>query len=81
MSALATYNPLKCIWIPGAEISDPCGIIVVVGPNSSGKTLFLRDIERFLLTGKHEFVVCEGISPQKPGDFQSFVDELVASNY
>ena len=81
MSVLAKYNPLKSIWLPGAEITDPQGIIVVVGPNSSGKTLFLRDIENYLLTGTPSFVVCQGLAPQKPADFQSFVDELIARNY
>jgi ABC-type cobalamin/Fe3+-siderophores transport system ATPase subunit len=81
MSILATYNPLKTVWIPGAEIADPQGIVVVVGPNSSGKTLFLRDIEGFLLTGQQGFVVCESIAPQRPSDYQGFVDELIAKNY
>ena len=81
MSVLAQYNPLKTLWIPGAEIAEPQGIIVVVGPNSSGKTLFLRDIETYLLTGISTFVVCQGIAPQRPNDYQSFVDELIARNY
>src|SRR5262245_21516278 len=81
MSALAKYNPLKAVWLPGAEIREPRGIVVVVGPNSSGKTLFLRDVENYLLTGTQGFVVCQGIEPQKPDDYQAFVDELLARNY
>lgn len=81
MSALAKYNPLKSVWIPGAEIPRPQGIIVVVGPNSSGKTLFLRDIEKYLLTGTQGFVVCQSIAPDKPSDYQGFVAELIARNY
>lgn len=81
MSILSEYNPLKTLWLPGAEIADPKGIIVVVGPNSSGKTLFLRDVEKYLATGKQEFVVCQDMAPQKPSDFQRFVDELIEKHY
>jgi type II secretory pathway predicted ATPase ExeA len=81
MSALAKYNPLKALWLPGAEIGDPQGVIVVVGPNSSGKTLFLRDIENYLLTGTQAVIVCKGLTPQKPANYQEFVDELIAKNY
>jgi hypothetical protein len=81
MSVLSAYNPLKTVWIPGAEITQPKGIIVVVGPNSSGKTLFLRDMEKYLLTGTQGFVVCQALAPQRPADYQALVDELLAKNY
>ena len=81
MSVLSAYNPLKTIWLPGAEVTQPKGIIVVVGPNSSGKTLFLRDIEKYLLTGTHGFVVCQAIAPQRPANYQGMIDELLAKNY
>jgi hypothetical protein len=81
MSILSTYNPLKTIWLPGAEITEPRGIIVVVGPNSSGKTLFLRDVEKYLLTGTQGFVVCQTLAAQRPADYQGLIDELIAKNY
>ena len=81
MSVLSTYNPLKMIWLPGAEIAQPKGIIVIVGPNSSGKTLFLRDIEKYLLTGTPNFIVCQSLAAQRPDNYQSLVDELIAKNY
>ena len=81
MSVLAAYNPLKTIWLPGAELTQPKGIIVVVGPNSSGKTLFLRDIEKYLLTGTQGFVICQALAPQRPADYQGLIDELLAKNY
>lgn len=81
MSEFAKYNPLKTIWIPGAEIADPKGIVVVVGPNSSGKTLLLRDIENYLRKGLPNFVVCQGIAADKPTDCSAFLEELVARNY
>jgi hypothetical protein len=81
MSALSSYNPLKTLWIPGAEITEPSGIIVIVGPNSSGKTLLLRDILNYLLTGTPKFIVCQGIKPQRPVDYQPFIDELIERHY
>lgn len=80
MSALSDYNPLKAIWLPEAEIEGPRGIIVIVGPNSSGKTLFLQDIEKYLLTGVPTFIVCQGIASQRPANYKAFVDELLAKN-
>src|SRR5690606_20389571 len=65
----------------GAEIANPQGVIVVVGPNSSGKTLFLKDIENYLLTGKSGWVVCEGLAATRPEAFRPFVEELIARNY
>ena len=81
MSALTEYNPLKSITVPGAEISDPEGLIVVIGPNSSGKTLFLKDIERYLTTGKPELIVCQSITPQKPVDSDALIRDLVHRRY
>jgi hypothetical protein len=81
MSAIAKYNPLKNISMPGAEVVDPKGIVVVVGPNSSGKTHFLRDIEHFLLTGMQRSIVCTRIDAQKPTYHQDFINELVEANY
>jgi hypothetical protein len=81
MSLISDYNPLKSIWIPGAEIAKPEGIIVVVGPNSSGKTLFLKDIENYILTGKTDRVVCEGFTANRPAQFKPFVDELIERRY
>src|SRR5262245_35016614 len=81
MSVFSSYNPLKTIWLPGTEIAEPKGIIVVVGPNSSGKTLFLRDIERYLLTGTSNFIVCQSLAVQRPDNYQGLVDELIAKNY
>jgi hypothetical protein len=81
MSTLSQYNPLKTIWVSGAEITAPKGIIVIVGPNSSGKTLFLRDIQQYLLTGIPNFIVCQDIAPQRPDNYQELIDDLIAKNY
>lgn len=81
MSLISDYNPLKSISLPGADITKPEGIIVVVGPNSSGKTLFLRDIESYLLTGQSGFVVCKSLAAIRPAKFKEFIDELIEHHY
>lgn len=79
--SLASYNPLKQVSLPGAQISNPTGIVVVVGPNSSGKSLFLNDVEKFLLSGKKDFVVCTDIIPTRPTNRDEFIADLIAKNY
>src|SRR5262245_10368739 len=81
MSLLSEYNPLKHIQLRGAALSDPEGIIVVVGPNSSGKTLFLRDIENYLSTGLAKFIVCSAMTLRKPTDPGAFVQDLIHNGY
>jgi hypothetical protein len=82
MSAFAEYNPLSVIDLHGTTLSTPKGLIVVVGPNSSGKTLFLKDIESYLLTGQSkQYVVCKSIRPNKPINLKPFFDALVSQRY
>lgn len=81
MSFISDYNPLKSISIPGAELTRPEGIIIGVGPNSSGKTFFLRDVENYLLTGQCGFVVCNSLTANRPAKFKEFVDELIENHY
>lgn len=79
MSRLSEYNPLGVVTIAGVRIERPSGVIAIVGPNSSGKTLFLRGVDHFLHTGKLNPVVCEGIEPAAPDDFGRLFDDLLES--
>ena len=51
MSNLVDYNPLKSIAIPNVGRVQPLDLVVVIGPNSSGKTQMLKDIQGRLLGG------------------------------
>ena len=80
MSKVEQYNPLESLAIGGTEIV-PSGLIVVVGPNSSGKTLLLRDIEKFLLVGRPGGVVCTDVTTKPPDDLVDFVRSLEDGNH
>lgn len=77
MSKLADYNPIKSIKIANVELSAPRGVIVVVGPNSSGKTLCLEDIEAKLTTGHSGGIVSREMVVQGPANIDTFVDDLL----
>lgn len=78
MSALADYNPIKSLELPGGTVLDkPKGLIVVVGPNSSGKTLLLKDIEAYFRSGLPAFKVLRAITPATPLNLDQFLSDLV----
>ena len=81
MTTLSNYNPIRSIVVPGDELLKVEGIVVIVGPNSSGKTLFLQDIEKFLCKGEVNFIVCNSIVPQIPDDIGVLFQDLVALNF
>lgn len=80
MSSLSSYNPLELIVLPGATLQKPSGLILVIGPNSSGKTLFLQDIQNYLLNGKRKTIVCSDIQGRSPENCEQFLEDLIAIN-
>lgn len=82
MKSLSEYRPIKQIVLPPDVLLDnPHGLILVVGPNSSGKTRFLRDIESYFRTGELGHVVCRSITGEVPKVPQEFVQCLVDRKY
>src|SRR5262245_38783780 len=82
MTTLANYNPLKMIKVADLEIEQPRGCIVVVGPNSSGKTLFLKDIVRYLSTGQLQGNnVCTSAAATRPPDHNAIWNDLHAKGH
>jgi energy-coupling factor transporter ATP-binding protein EcfA2 len=82
MSTLADYNPLAQIVLPNNLSISPRGLIVLVGPNSSGKTQFLTDIASHLAGHTtRRSVVCSSITSQAPSDPAAFLNDLIKRRY
>jgi AAA domain, putative AbiEii toxin, Type IV TA system len=77
MERLTDFKPLAQLSLP--DIGDVAcrGLILLVGPNSSGKTQLLRDISRELSGQVRQgFVVARGLDVARPPNFRAFVDCL-----
>ncbi len=69
--------PIHTIDIPGVPGLEMRGLIVVVGPTSSGKTQFLCDINETLCGRHRELVVASGVTFRKPPPFDEYFDFLI----
>jgi len=78
MENLFNLNPLKSIAIPNIGTLVPRGLIVVIGPNSCGKTQFLKDIQRRMMgIGlSQRTVVCDDIALKRPPANKEFLEIL-----
>lgn len=72
------YHPLKRISVPKAGSIASRGLVVVIGPNSSGKTQILKDIYRKVCGMGQRLVVCDDIELEKPPPFKQFLEWQVA---
>ena len=79
MTQLVHLNPLQSIAVPNVGRVQPHGLVVVIGPNSSGKTQMLKDIQARLLGQPRKLVVCEDIVLQRPPDLNPLLDLLYQS--
>lgn len=61
MQSLTEYKPIASLSIPGIPIFQPSGLIAIVGPNSSGKTRLLRDIDNYMNGSLESLVVATDI--------------------
>lgn len=80
MERLTDFNPLKQLALPGLGDLDCSGLVLVVGPNSAGKSQLLRDVFHSLSGDARDLVVATSIELDKP-DYDSFVSCLEAEGY
>ena len=80
MKQLNDFKPLQEVLLPDLGAIDSAGLIDVIGPNSSGKTQLLRDLEQRLAGTPRNLVVAERISIQKP-ELKPLLDCLEAEGY
>src|SRR6266571_3055740 len=69
--------PVETLTINGVGGLATRGLLVVVGPNSSGKTQLLRDIYGRVTGQMRELVVCTKLVLQKPKELDDFLTSLI----
>ena len=70
-------SPIRSIDLPGVPDLKLQGLIVVVGPNSSGKTQLLHDINEIICGRRRKLVVASAVSFLAPPPFEEYWDFLV----
>jgi hypothetical protein len=81
MDHLSEFKPLAKVTLP--DIGDiPCaGLTIIVGPNSSGKSQFLRDLYQRLCGEQRALVVATDVRVNKPPEYKSFIGVLESEGY
>lgn len=81
MQSSSPFQLLKSFSLPDVgEINEP-GLVVIVGPNSSGKTQLLRDIAGRLGGEPRELVVADNIQVAIPPDPDQFIEALIEAGH
>jgi hypothetical protein len=75
-SAIAKAALLEGFSVPGVGAIDPRGLLVVVGPNSSGKTLLLRELHERLTGQTRQLVVLEQVNLRKLTSLDTFLEAM-----
>ena len=80
MERLSDFKPLKRVVLPGLGELDCAGLTVIVGPNSCGKTLLLRDIKGKVAGEARDLVVATELEVEVP-ELDPFIKCLKAEGY
>lgn len=75
------YDLLSSITIPPGIKIDPKGIVLILGPNSSGKTQLLKDIHAILTGQARDLVVCSDYQLVKPSNLDNLLDSLIGDGF
>lgn len=66
MQKLSDFKPLRRVLLPGLGDLACSGLVVLVGPNSSGKSQLLQDIYKRLSGEPRQLVVASDVQIEKP---------------
>lgn len=66
MKQLSDFKPLRRVTLPGVGDLECSGLVVLVGPNSSGKSQLLQDVYRRISGEPRHLVVASDIQIEKP---------------
>jgi hypothetical protein len=75
------FKPLEAFELPGIGNLRCEGLIVIVGPNSSGKSQLLQDIFMRLCGEPRALVVATSLEVQKPAEYPQFARWLENEGY
>jgi hypothetical protein len=75
------FKPLTTLELPGIGELSPKGLIVIVGPNSSGKSQLLQDVYLRISGEPRVLVVATDIKVEKPSEYSSFAKWLENEGY
>jgi AAA domain, putative AbiEii toxin, Type IV TA system len=81
MSRLSDFKPLAKVTLPCVGDIPCAGLTLIVGPNSSGKSQFLRDIYQRLCGEERALVVATDVQVNKPPEYKSFVSMLESEGF
>ena len=80
MEKLTDFKPIKKLTLPDIGELQCSGLLVIVGPNSSGKSQFLRDIREKISGEPRDLVVASDLDVDTP-DHELFMKCLKAEGY
>ena len=75
------YELLSSITVPPGIKINPKGLVLIVGPNSAGKTQLLKDIQAVLIGQARDLVVCSDYQLVKPQSPDILLEGLVAEGF
>lgn len=81
MKQLSDFKPLERVALPDVGDLRCSGLILVVGPNSSGKSQFLQDMYFRLCGQPRALVVSTDIQIRKPENYDEFIQCLESEGY
>ena len=80
MKRLSDFKPLGRVLLPGLGDLECSGLVVLVGPNSSGKSQLLQDVYKRLAGEPRQLVVAEDVRIEKP-PYEPFIQCLKDEGY
>jgi len=78
---LTDFKPLQRVALPRLGDLDSSGLILIVGPNSSGKSQFLQDLHQRMIGLRRVLVVADTIEIRKPEQLEPLLDCLSGEGY
>jgi hypothetical protein len=75
------YGLLSSITVPPGIKIEPKGLVLIVGPNSAGKTQLLKDLQSILTGQARDLVVCSDFQIEKPPNLELLLESLYAEGY